>query len=170
MLCMVPSLLERLGTAADAGLCEGRPTRILGRKSRIGARQKQIAFTPFARAKRFISAMGCAVEPQTALIHSCGLNLVSAACGQIAFARSTAVASFRSSPLPLRSSMPSSTSSVLAAEREAPSQRAFRHLSASSLPIEVPGTENRGINACVVPQHRQRTRCISMDLAKWYFT
>jgi hypothetical protein len=114
--------------------------------------------------------MGCAVEPQTALIHSCALKLVSAACGQIAFARSTAVASFRSSPLPVRSSMPCWTSSAPAAEREAPSQRAFRHLSASSLPIEVPGTEKSGISACVVPQHRQRTRCISMELAKWYFT
>jgi len=166
---MVRSLLERLGSAADTGLCERRPPWIPGQKSRIGARQKQIAFTPCSRAKRFISAIGSTLDPQTAVIHAGGPKVRSAASGQIAFPRSTAVASFRSSLLPVRTSIPRSTNSAAADGREAPSQRARRHLSASSLPIEVPGTENRGISACVLPQQRQRTRCISMDSAKWYF-
>lgn len=117
---MVRSLLERLGSAADTGLCERRPPWIPGQKSRIGARQKQIAFTPCSRAKRFISVIGSTLDPQTAVIHAGGPKVRSAASGQIAFPRSTAVASFRSSLLPVRTSIPRSTNSAAADGREAP--------------------------------------------------
>jgi hypothetical protein len=128
-----------------------------------------MAFTPCSRAKRFMPRMGCSLDPQTACTQAHGSRPTSAAVGQIAFPRSTAVASMRSSLLPTRTSQPSSTNPAAAAAREAPWARARRHASASSRPREVQGTEKTGISACVVPQCRQRTRWISMVVAKWYF-
>jgi hypothetical protein len=60
------------------------------------ARQKQIAFTPVARQKRFISTVGRSVWPTTANTHARPDNLSSAARANSALALLTAVANIRS--------------------------------------------------------------------------
>jgi len=113
----------------------------------IEARQKQMQLYWWARQNRFSDHSGCSLTPTTDCTHSIPDSLSSVSPGNNAFARAIAVENILSSCFGYRVLTPSSRSSSDPVVRPTPTARSRRYLSASWVPIEVPGSENLGMSA-----------------------
>lgn len=132
----------------------------------IEARQKAMQLYPFSSAYRFSDHNGRFASPVADRIQASPESPSSAASGNNAFARLTAVANIRSSCFGYRGPTPSPSNTCDAEALPAPHARSMRYASTSSVPTDVSGRENAGRSAWVLPQQRHRTRRILMRSLK----